>query len=344
MPKKSDSKSLVPAHDPLDSTVSIKAGLTEAGITVAAQSRTLAALDSLCGSFIDASAGAWLDGIRRRRRAKDAVEERLIYEEGESKIETLRAERARSRFLVELSQKQETRENIASITLEELKILPSPEKGQGEADDSFDLDQDWMNAFSSFAENATQEGLKRLWARVLAGELKSPGAFSRSTLRVISELNAGAARAFGQIMPLRFSDGYFFSSESRRQGVNIGALIDNGLVQAQEMGTLAGEHEGANYWISKNFALRINYTGTVEKSKFSPLIEIPLMRLSRPGREISSIFPLTDEKDLLIKVGKDLDSYSKIVELLHIDNRSETGIIFDETDILTIRQPPESEA
>ncbi|WP_037314922.1 DUF2806 domain-containing protein [Ruegeria halocynthiae] len=50
-------------------------------------------------------------------------------------------------------------------------------------------DEDWMNLFSRFAEDATSERLQDMFGRVLAGEVVHPGSFNLRTLRAISEMD-----------------------------------------------------------------------------------------------------------------------------------------------------------
>src|SRR3546814_13011379 len=54
-------------------------------------------------------------------------------------------------------------------------------------------DDDWMNRFMRFAEDASSERLHELFARILAGEVVRPGSFGAATLRAVSELDQSIA-------------------------------------------------------------------------------------------------------------------------------------------------------
>ena len=43
--------------------------------------------------------------------------------------------------------------------------------------DSGEVDPDWLNHFGGYAEKATSEHVRDLWARVLGGEIRRPGSF-----------------------------------------------------------------------------------------------------------------------------------------------------------------------
>ena len=55
--------------------------------------------------------------------------------------------------------------------------------------DSGEVDPDWLNHFGGYAEKATSEHVRDLWARVLGGEIRRPGSFSLATLRLLAELD-----------------------------------------------------------------------------------------------------------------------------------------------------------
>lgn len=57
-------------------------------------------------------------------------------------------------------------------------------------------DDDWMNRFMRFAEDASSERLQDLFGRILAGQILRPGAFGFATLRTLSELDQGIANDF----------------------------------------------------------------------------------------------------------------------------------------------------
>lgn len=103
---------------------------------------------------------------------------------------------------------QANKEKIAEKTFEHLKDEPPPADSPGPSDD-------WLNVFSDHAARASSERLQETWSRVLAGEIRQPGAFSYQTLQFISLLDpkiAGIFESFARealmgdfiINPLRF--------------------------------------------------------------------------------------------------------------------------------------------
>src|SRR5205814_1243291 len=58
------------------------------------------------------------------------------------------------------------------------------------------IEDDWLNVFERFAEDASSERLQQLWAKILAGEIRRPKTFSLQTLRFAAELDELTARVF----------------------------------------------------------------------------------------------------------------------------------------------------
>lgn len=76
-------------------------------------------------------------------------------------------------------------------------------------------DEDWMNAFMRFAEDASSERLQDLFGRILAGQVLRPGAFGLSTLRALSELDQTIADDFTKAWTKSVGEAVDYSSEWR---------------------------------------------------------------------------------------------------------------------------------
>lgn len=85
------------------------------------------------------------------------------------------------------------RVRVAQRTLEHAS--ESPEDGSQAAPP----DDDWMNAFMRFAEDASSERLQDMFGRILAGEVVRPGSFSLATLRAVAELDQPIAQDFSLV-------------------------------------------------------------------------------------------------------------------------------------------------
>jgi hypothetical protein len=88
------------------------------------------------------------------------------------------------------------------------------------ADTPAALDHDWINLFASHAEHASGERLRMIWGRILAEEIRKPGSFALSTLRVILELDGDIATTFQELARLRLSNGFLMRPE-RMEGITL---------------------------------------------------------------------------------------------------------------------------
>jgi len=111
--------------------------------------------------------------------------------------------RAAHNLLAKEYRHQKNKEDIARRTIEilqeETKALPAPDQQVSASPGP--VDDDWLNVFEQYAEKASNARMQDLWARILAGEIRSPKAFSLKTLRFVSELDQETAKLFEKYAP-----------------------------------------------------------------------------------------------------------------------------------------------
>lgn len=87
-----------------------------------------------------------------------------------------------TRALVSLAHAQERKQrNVAQVTAGAIPLLSADAKPQ-------DADEDWPAFLFERAKLVSDAEMQSLWSRILAGEVNSPGAFSRRTLQVVAAL------------------------------------------------------------------------------------------------------------------------------------------------------------
>jgi len=75
---------------------------------------------------------------------------------------------------------------------------------------------DWMNSFMRFAEDASSERLQDLFGRILAGQILHPGSFGLATLRALSELDQEIANDFSHAWAKSVGSAVDYSAEWKR--------------------------------------------------------------------------------------------------------------------------------
>jgi hypothetical protein len=99
--------------------------------------------------------------------------------------------RAAQSFLAKELRAQTNKEAVAQQTIKHLSGLSDTNTESAEPPDD-----DWLNVFERYAENASSDRLRDLWARVLARQIRTPHNFSLRTLRFLSELDGNTALLF----------------------------------------------------------------------------------------------------------------------------------------------------
>jgi Protein of unknown function (DUF2806) len=129
---------------------------------------------------------AWLhqkaQAIKDQTEAKSLMTKTLAGASAEfAKNDPALVQRAAEAFIAKEIRHQHNREAVAAKAIEDLRNSPEAETTKP--------DDDWLNVFSRYAEDASSERLQETWGRILSGQLKRPKAFSLQTLRFVSELD-----------------------------------------------------------------------------------------------------------------------------------------------------------
>lgn len=126
-----------------------------------------------------------------RRVAKAEANAELIKAETNIKITELQ-ERALNRLVIEEGHRQENIENITAMALPILSQDSKPEN----------IEKDWLTNFFDRCRSTSDEQMQMLWASILAGEANAPGAFSKRTIEIVSNLDKKDADLFAGLKSL----------------------------------------------------------------------------------------------------------------------------------------------
>lgn len=258
------------------------------------------ALDRLLGAAIDVPV-AWLEQRASRiysqtesyRLVEAAIASRVASEAG-SDPETV--VRAMNVLIRKEYRKQANREAVAAAMIEDLRGSPSVSVDAERSGAMAELDEDWLNVFERFAEDASSERLQDLWGRVLAGEIRKPGQFSSRTLRFLSEFSQADAQLFEEFSKSAFCDVAPVHMVKPKDNKDIRKLVHleaTGLIQgASGIGlqrNLSFDHKG--YAIVSEGDLAI-----VFKREPGTSISQEIVLLTPLGQELLSLVPTRDLK------------------------------------------------
>lgn len=301
--------------DKLSREVAIAATLEENGVRLKTKSRAVAALDSLVGAMLDAPA-AFLEGIAGKKRLRDSIDEQLKRAQAAA-AEAQIAGRPElgsvliDAVLIDRARKQKNAAGVAIEAVEAMKALPPPDSAESETNASNDepLDEDWMNMFIRFAEDASSDQLQQLWGRVLAGEVRKRGCYSQQTLRFVAELDGETARNCEWIASFVIGRDWVAKGEDWNSGADIIRLHD-----LQRVGILGGV---GGIGAGPNRQLKIAKDGTAlftqgKNGLFvwgdaDKIISVGAYIVTRLGQEVLSLLPTDPD-------GKGLRRLSNLLE------------------------------
>jgi len=67
-------------------------------------------------------------------------------------------------------------------------------------------DHDWTARFFEFAQDVSDDDVRAIWAKILAGEVRSPGSVSLRTLSVLRDMSRSDAELFREALRYRLTD------------------------------------------------------------------------------------------------------------------------------------------
>jgi hypothetical protein len=154
---------------------------------------------------ISEAIGGYFKPYQIRRVAKAEADAQIMEAQTQIEITDLQR-RALIRFVGEEAKKQENMERITQKALPDLSESSKPD----------DIENDWIANFFDKCRLVSDEEMQSLWAKVLAGEANSPGAYSRRTVNMLGSLDKTDARLFtslcgfgwffGEVVPLVFNE------------------------------------------------------------------------------------------------------------------------------------------
>lgn len=155
----------------------------------------------------------------------------------------------------------------------------------------------------SIASEASEEEICDIFARLLAGEISRPGSISLRTLEAVHLLDQKIAKQFDIARRLALDNTLIFMKENTREVITERGLdtdtflelMDAGLVDPIEkrLFVKVGHAEQDHEWQYHDRVLRIHSKKTASVSDISFVVR----RLTRTGREIASVLPVSPDEE-----------------------------------------------
>ena len=271
--------------DHLSNEVSISAKLENNAVTAATRSRFVSAVDRLLGALADVPT-AWLEVKAAKIRERDTLSTT-------EKTESLPSPHVQPLLLTNAQRiEKEINSREARKYLNKRLVLEHASddlvnETESETQQDGSLDDDWLNYFEEYAEKASTEEVRKLWGRVLAGEIRNPKTYSLRALRFLSELDRETARLFERVSKNRLND----LAITRLDSLSGKPLLE--ALELEEVGLLQDVSTG----ISRTFdadgdgKITISLPGYIVqfKPKNSTSFRLNLIKISKVGQELLSL-------------------------------------------------------
>ena len=185
--------------------------------------------------------------------------------------------------------------NVASVVEEAAEELRDKEAPNHEPD------HDWTARFFECVKDVSSEDMQRLWARILAGEVESPGRTSLRTLDTLRNMTKRDAEMFRDICSFVISNSFvFFDQPAQTRDPSILEkylhIQECGLINIQPTLMITFPWKGKTL-------LRLSYCRNsilMEKGRnTSSKLDIPQMPLTAAGKELCQLIPTTFQLEYL---------------------------------------------
>ena len=197
-------------------------------------------------------------------------------------------------------QEQKRQSNIGTVVR-----LAADELGDKEVQNHY-IDHDWVARFFADVQDVTSEHMQRIWAKILAGEVETPGRTSLHTLSILKNMSQRDAELFEEVSQFIFDD-FILDTENIKNTIpgfpvlkTLFILESYGLVHTNHNIAVTIDVPPEGYvFFNKKLAYQIS-----KQDNTSSKLEIPAFPLSPQGRELYSIVESNMDRNYLVSIAK----------------------------------------
>lgn len=205
--------------------------------------------------------------------------------------------RAGSRLLYQEVKKQKNIEDVidgaANILVETPNVSKDP------------VDSDWMTRFFNSVQDVGNMEMQKIWSRLLAGEIRRPSSYSLRTLDILSKISSEEAKLFAEICK------YIIEYRGTAALLNVDIINKNynlnyeKILRLDECGLMDSNGiMSLNLKVAPGIPFEAIYGNYLihGESSTEQNINLPIYKLTMPGRELYNIVSYELDADYLHKV------------------------------------------
>jgi uncharacterized repeat protein (TIGR03899 family) len=201
-------------------------------------------------------------------------------------------DRIQERIIYREVKKQDNIDAVTKIAVEQLQDVKNISTDP--------VDEDWTVRFFNIVEDVSDEQMQQLWGKILAGEVKAPSSFSIHTIEFLKNMTKSEAELFTKVANyvISLNNSPFIFRGDTDETLNNNSfsfderlfLIDLGLIQSETniVKKFLPHSNDLDYaFLSGKYIIKAT------KKANSPLIEVPILRLTRIGEELMKLLTTT---------------------------------------------------
>lgn len=229
------------------------------------------------------------------------VRRQIKLAEAEKAIKLIKADtenelliRSQRRFLLQEARRQLNIEDVIQGAITHLPETVSEEKPT----------EDWTTSFFNIAQDISDDDMKAIWSKILAGEITRPGTYSKRTLETLKNLSQHEARTFVKLMSFTFGNYVIF-----KLGNDTGTLNPFGFTFAdwktvQEAGLVSIPEDLRINASTPTPLFRCGNKTVMFHTASSSSIEMQIKQLTKVGTELSQLIEVNPNEAYLSALGE----------------------------------------
>lgn len=235
------------------------------------------------GTIMNAKGEAKAEAILAKKRAETSAEVDILRMQGQEKV---------AQYM--LARNNQKVENVGKIIAKAEQQFTSDEKVSSEP-----VDNNWMTRFLDIAESISDDDLRDLWARVLAGEVKRPNSYSLRTLDVLRNITKKEADLI--VKCSNFVMGDLICTEDFALTLDEQLLLDDiGIIHGEQLYTKLTPTTGKmQFLLNRQMLLWIYAPVNLHMS-------VKCQKLTKAGRDIICLIQENDYVDFAINLAQHL--------------------------------------
>ena len=198
-----------------------------------------------------------------------------------------------------------------------------------------EVDKDWINRFFNYAQEISNEGMQKLWGKILAGEVKSPGSYSMRTLGVLRNLTKREAEIFLKFaqLSIKGQDSSFILNPNDYLKDKFGILITDKLIM-EEVGLMSTDDIYIKIKKADSNSKEVYIYGKklilVEREENAELQTLPIIAFTVTGKQLLKLIKITFNENYVQKFAELLKNPKVKVGYAEIKSKENKGYTYSE--------------